>query len=157
EPDSIFCLLKLPEKPWDILRESSRIKNKQDGTCRSWIGRESVVRIRCVPEILISADKLVDRLLEISRDTRVCILDSCGVGYLDSHLLIAGIDPFETTEFAHGEITALDKLIDAIESDLPCIFTLSYELGMALAGVQSRHPVSDEPYVFLARFQTLIV
>jgi len=110
-----------------------------------------------VPEILISADKLVDRLLEISRDTRVCILDSCGVGYLDSHLLIAGIDPFETTEFAHGEITALDKLNDAIESDLPCIFTLSYELGMALAGVSSRHPPSDDPYVFLARFQTLIV
>jgi len=110
-----------------------------------------------VLEITISGDELVGRLLEISRDTRVCILDSCGVGYLDSHLLIAGIAPQEATEFAHGEIEALEKLNAAVEGELPCIFTLSYELGMALAGISSRHKSPAEPSVFLACFENLVV
>jgi len=106
---------------------------------------------------MISADELVGRLLDISRDTRVCILDSCGVGYLDSHLLIAGIDPYETTEFSHGETAILERVNSLVEGDLPCIFTLSYEFGMALAGLPSRQVASDEPYAFLARFENLVV
>lgn len=122
-----------------------------------WIARGSVVRIRCVPEINISADGLVRRLLEISRDTRVCILDSCGVAYLDSHLLIAGIEPYEKAEFAHNAIEALERLDNAVEGDSPCIFTLSYDFGLALAGISSRHGSFREPHVFLARFKHLVV
>jgi len=110
-----------------------------------------------VPELTISADELVGRLLEISRDTRVCILDSCGVGYLDSHLLIAGIEPFELAEFDHRDLSSLEGLNTAVEGSLPCIFTLSYELGMSLGGVSSRHIRAGGPHVFLARFENLVV
>ena len=110
-----------------------------------------------MPEIVISADELVGRLLEISRDARVCILDSCGIGHLDSHLLIAGIAPYDTTEYSHEDVEALDNLSDALGGDAPCFFTLSYELGMNLAGVSSRHARSDEPLAFVARFHTLVV
>lgn len=152
-----MSFLSLTKKPWDILRESRRIKNNRHSNRLGWIARKTVARIRCVPELTISADELVGRLLEISRDTRVCILDSCGVGYLDSHLLIAGIEPYELAEFDHSDTSSLEKLNAAVEGSLPCIFTLSYELGMSLGGVSSRHIKSNEPDVFLARFENLVV
>lgn len=152
-----MSFLSLTKKPWDILRESRRIKNNRHSNRLGWIARKTVARIRCVPELTISADELVGRLLEISRDTRVCILDSCGIGYLDSHLLIAGIEPHELAEFDHRDPSSLEKLNAAVEGSLPCIFTLSYELGMSLAGISSRQIRSGEPHVFLARFENLVV
>ncbi|MBX3283666.1 MAG: anthranilate synthase component I family protein [Acidobacteria bacterium] len=111
-----------------------------------------------MPEITIAADELIGRLLELSRSRRVCILDSCGVGHLGSKFLIAGIDPVETVEITELDPKESLRILDrAIGGELPCIFTLSYELGLLLNGISSRHSEQKEPHAFLARFENLIV
>ena len=114
-----------------------------------------------VHEIDISADLLVAALLSLSSSETVSILDSCGVGHLGSHLLIAGIEPVETLELSNGDPNqTLDLLDEKLVGDLACIFTISYDFGLKLLGIPSRNKgfLSDlEPDVFLARFDTLIV
>ena len=98
------------------------------------------------------------RLLGLSREGQIAILDSCGVGYLGSKLLIAGIDPVETSELSRSGVNeSLNALTLAVEGELPCIFTLSYEFGLRLNGIRSRHFSRTEPHIFLARFKNLIV
>ena len=53
-------------------------------------------KIAPVLELDVTADELVSALLNLAPSETVCLLDSCGVGYLGSHLLIAGVDPVET-------------------------------------------------------------
>ena len=114
-------------------------------------------------EIEFSADELVAALLELSERETVCLLDSCGVSYLDSHLLIAGIAPFET-----GEISADDDAERTLElfnekitnPDLAFIFTVSYDFGLKLERIVAREKefaARSEPDIFFAAFDCLIV
>jgi len=109
-----------------------------------------------VLEINLSADGLAGVLLTISEREPVFILDSCGVGHLGSHLLIAGLRPVESIEFRNDSLADLDV---ALDRDLAAIFTLSYEFGIQLQpdGSQTGKKGSDEPDVFIALFDVLII
>ena len=118
-------------------------------------------KIAPVLELDVTADELVSALLNLARSETVCLLDSCGVGYLGSHLLIAGIDPVETLEVTNSDADeTLSFLDEKLSGDLASIFTLSYNLGQKLLGIHSRTKPSEttpEPDVFIARFDVLVV
>jgi para-aminobenzoate synthetase component 1 len=106
----------------------------------------------------LSADHLVSALLEISKDETVCILDSCGVGHLGSHLLIAGINPTEVTAITNDDPRKVLEILDEkLSGENAAIFTVSYDFGPKLEKIASRHERSEEPDVFLALFDSLIV
>lgn len=118
-------------------------------------------RIQSVYEIAISADELVRALLGIADRERVCILDSCGIGHLGSHLLIAGARPVEVHEvFNDDPYETLRFLDEKFESGLAAIFSISYDLGLKFEKIKpSRKRIVSprEPDVFLALFDCLIV
>lgn len=111
--------------------------------------------------IELSADEIVSRLLRNSDQAGIFILDSCGVGHLGSHLLIAGVAPVEVTELSCDDpkeiLATLDK---AFDRDLAAIFTLSYEFGEKLNGIAGRDRNASavaEPGLFLSLFDSLVV
>ena len=104
----------------------------------------------------MSADDVVSSVLAKATDRQVCILDSCGLEHKGSHLLIAGVDPVEQASHDDPDL-ALGALDSNIEGDAAAIFTLSYDLGRILQNVPTRHGLSFEPLLYLARFKTLIV
>jgi para-aminobenzoate synthetase component 1 len=114
-------------------------------------------------EINISAEDLVKALLSLDASANLCLLDSCGVGYGNSHLLIAGIDPVEICriEGLGGEETlATLKQKLAAHPKSAAIFTISYDLGLKLENINTRHPELPgfpEPDIYLAFFDTMIV
>ncbi len=113
-------------------------------------------------ELQFSADQLVKSLLKISESERVCFLDSCGVNYLDSHLLIAGIKPLEIFEISDENAEKTLKIFNEKLSnpDFASIFTISYDYGLKLEKIEPRRKefsAFPEPDVFLALFDCLIV
>ena len=113
-------------------------------------------------KISISAKSLIGKLLNLSRTNDVCFLDSCGVNHLNSHLLIAGIDPVELVEIRDKtEIQTLSR-IDGLLSkpDRAGIFTVSYDFGLKLQNLPQRkkeHKTKTEPDFFVALFDCLII
>ncbi len=113
-------------------------------------------------EINLPVEKLIKALLSIDKEANLCLLDSCGVGYGNSHLLVAGIRPVEVCriEGASGEETL--RLLDKKLSSHPgaaSIFTLSYPLGLKLENIDTRHGKGvepPEPDVWIAFFDTLV-
>ena len=112
-------------------------------------------------QIDLTADELSSALLGLAEHEDVCILDSCGVGHLDSHLMIAGIRPVEALEI-RGEdpVETLAIFGRHLEKGTAVIFTISYDLGPRLEGIVTR-PTGEtrfsEPDVFLSRFDSLVV
>lgn len=109
--------------------------------------------------IEISIDELVKKLISIEK---VCLLDSCGVSNLGSHLLIAGIKPLETYQITNDDARKTLKFLDGkfSEPDLAFIFSISYDFGLKLENIKSRRKefsTNIEPDVFLAAFDCLIV
>ena len=99
-------------------------------------------------------------LLRLSESETVCILDSCGVRHLGSHLLIAGIRPIEVIEVSNDDPdTALELLDRKLGENLAGIFTLSYDFGRKLQNIPRREKVTSttEPDLFLALFDALLV
>ena len=109
-------------------------------------------------EIIISADELIAALLKISESEQVCLLDSCGVSHLNSKFLLAGIKPLETHEITDENYEQTLKFFDEklANDEVFAFFTLSYEFGLKLNRLKSRHS-SDEPDIFLALFDCLII
>lgn len=109
----------------------------------------------------INADDLVSSLLRLSKSEQVCLLDSCGVGHLGSHLMVAGIDPVEIIEITNDDPSkTLDVVDKKLSGDLAAIFTVSYEFGQKLLGVKSRekeYASRREPDVFIALFNAFVV
>lgn len=116
-------------------------------------------------EIDITADELISALLSLAKSEPVCILDSCGVGHLGSHLLIAGIEPIETLEITNTNADATLNILDQkLTGEFASIFTLSYDLGRKMLNsghvdrtVSETVPTPQELDIFLTRFDTLIV
>ena len=112
-------------------------------------------------EIKISADELVGSLLEISRRETVCLLDSCGVSYLGSHLLIAGIKPVEIFEITDENAEKTLKFFDEkLSQNFGAIFTISYDFGLKLENIKPRKKEFSsfaEPDIFLALFDCLVI
>ena len=120
----------------------------------------SRARIDAVRSLDISADELVGALLSINANKCVCFLDSCGVGHLGSHLLIAGVLPVEVFEITDADPEVTMRLVDEkLSGDLAGIFTLSYGFGAKLQRISSRRETSgvQEPDLFLALFDVLII
>ncbi len=113
-------------------------------------------------EIQITADCLVSALLDLSGRKQICVLDSCGVSYLNSHLLIAGIEPIETfyisKENPNETLEIFNKKL--AQSDSACIFTISYDFGLKLENIKPREKefsAFSEPDIFLALFDCLTI
>ena len=102
----------------------------------------------------ISPDDLVDRLLAAEVDG-TSILDSCGVGHLNSHLLLAGLTPTRLT-IANTAEAALRELNRTFADDRASVFTLSYDLGQIIQGTAGKRD-PDEPLVSIATFDEMIV
>ena len=114
-------------------------------------------------EFELSADDLISALLNLENERNVCVLDSCGVAHLDSHLLIAGFDPVEILQINNENPSETLKILDEKLSreNLACIFTISYDFGLKLENIQPRQKeffaFFDEPDFFLAFFDCLII
>ena len=110
-------------------------------------------------EINLSADELVSSLLSVNKDEPVYILDSCGVGHLGSHLLIAGVRPVEMVEMAEkGAPETLELLDRKLSKNLAAVFTLSYDFGTTLQPVSTDPSFfGAEPDLFLALFDVLVI
>src|SRR5215218_11032420 len=120
----------------------------------------SRVRISTVLEINLSADELVSSLLSLDKNEPVYILDSCGVGHLGSHLLIAGFRPIEIFEIGNKDADETLRILDEkLAQGYAAIFTLSYDFGIKLQpiSVRGRRKDSAEPDLYLALFDSLIV
>ena len=120
------------------------------------------VRIFLVREISLSADQLVSALLNLPEEKNLCLLDSCGVSHLGSHLLIAGIDPIEILEISESDAEKTLKILDEKLSreNLAAFLTISYDFGLKLNRIAPRRKefsAFDEPDVFMALFDCLIV
>lgn len=104
---------------------------------------------------------MIESLLGLSGSGRLCILDSCGIGNLGSHLLIAGIDPVKTVKISDEDP---DMTLQAFEKNLAHghagIFTISYDLGLKLEKITPRpkeFAAFPEPDIYLALFDSLLV
>ncbi len=106
-------------------------------------------------EIKITADELINKLVGCAG---VCVLDSCGVNHLGSHLLIAGFLPLERLEITRENPSETLKILGdkLANQNYASIFTLSYDFGLKLENIVSRHE-SDEPDLFIATFEALII
>jgi aminodeoxychorismate synthase component I len=111
-------------------------------------------------ELAISADDLVARLLRISESEPVCILDSCGVGHLGSHLLMAGIRPVGTLQISDADPAETLRILDEkLSGDHAAVFTLSYDFGLKLHCTKRMGDpsVNVEPDAFLVVFEEVVV
>lgn len=110
-------------------------------------------------EIQLSADELVEKLLNLPDELNLCLLDSCGVSHLDSHLLIAGINPIERVEIVEPDAEKTLEFLDEklTQNKLSAFLTISYDFGLKLNKIQSRHRNLYEPDIFLALFDVLII
>ena len=119
-----------------------------------------VIRFGEMRQIDLTADELSSALLGLAEHQDVCILDSCGVGHLGSHWMIAGIRPVEILEIScEDPIEALGIFEEHLQKGSAAIFTISYELGPKLQRIITRPRPSSgsEPEIFVARFDALIV
>ncbi len=109
-------------------------------------------------EIDLTADELVASLLHISETECVCLLDSCGVGHLGSHLLIAGIDPVDSVEISHDDpAETLAKIDELTSAEHACIFAISYDFGQKLLGLKKEFNSVSESDLFVAGFDVLVI
>ncbi len=105
----------------------------------------------------LNADELSAALLGLAAQNNVSILDSCGVGHLGSHLMIAGVEPVEAREINDRDVNAaLAKFEAMLASGHAAVFTISYELGPRLEHIEPRTK-SDDPLVHVALYDTLAV
>ncbi len=120
------------------------------------------VKIFNVQEIELSTNSLVNKLLSISQAETVCLLDSCGVNHLNSHQLVAGINPLEVLEIQNNNADETLHILDKKVSNpnVAGIFTISYDLGLKLENLKQREKEYfsfQEPDIFLAIFDCLII
>ena len=101
-------------------------------------------------------DHIIQALLSQPPERGACILDSCGRGGPGENRLIAAIDPVSVVETAHPDaaLTALEQALN--DPNLSAVFTLSYDIGVKMVGLRSRHR-PDSPGLYLALFDSLLV
>lgn len=109
----------------------------------------------------MTADRLASSLLKLAEIKKVTILDSCGVGPIDSNLVIAGIDPVTVHEISNDDpaetLSFLDEKLR--NADLAAIFTISYDFGLKLQHIDRsiRKASSPEPDIYLSLFDCLLI
>ena len=108
----------------------------------------------------VDPEQLIAALMRISVRETVCVLDSCGVRHLGSHLLIAGIRPIEVIEILSDDVDATLATLDTkLTGPFAAIFSFSYGLGLKVQKIRraGKRAGQTEPDVFLALFDCLIV
>ena len=108
--------------------------------------------------IYISADRLINELL--ARSARgVSILDSCGVGHLGSHLLIAGIDPADVFQISNNDPQkSLSEFQALLDRGLAAVYTISYDFGRKLETSVSSIPKEPAgPDIYVCLYDALVV
>lgn len=115
------------------------------------------VKIQEMREIELSADALIGALLGSAEGT-THILDSCGVGRRGANRTIGGVRPVRTVEISGGSPrSGLAELEDlTADGRSAVIFTISYDFGAKLAGVQAGSQPS-EPDIYAALFDELFL
>jgi para-aminobenzoate synthetase component 1 len=111
-------------------------------------------------EIRCTSDQLVAALLDLSRTEPVALFDSCGDSYLNSHLMIAAVRPAEIVEIREGGPAMMLDAFDRLAAGRKAVvFTMSYEFGRRLAGIESgaKDRGASEPPVFASTHSALIV
>ena len=109
----------------------------------------------------LPAGELVEKLLVLSQNQQICLLDSSGVSHLESHFLICGAGPLETFEVNDEDpektLEFLDRKLALPDSF--AIFTISYDFGLKLEKIKpvEKRFFHDEPDVFLALFDFLLI
>jgi len=110
-----------------------------------------------VREVEFSAGQLIAVLLEGDAFPGAAILDSCGVGHVGSHLLIAGSEPSDVLQIKDKDVGETLATLDHIVSqDRAAIFTISYDFGARLLGLEPDGE-SFEPDVYIATFDSLLL
>ena len=108
-------------------------------------------------EVEFSAGQLIAVLLEGDAFPGAAILDSCGVGHVGSHLLIAGSEPSDVLQIKDKDVGETLATLDHIVSqDRAAIFTISYDFGARLLGLEPDGE-SFEPDVYIATFDSLLL
>lgn len=106
----------------------------------------------------LNADNLVDKLLALAESDQLALLDSCGVGHVGSHLLVAGISPTSSLELRENDPqTALKRFSEIVAEDHAAVFTLSYEFGEALALGNLSASGRAEPDIFISTYDVLVI
>lgn len=107
----------------------------------------------------LNSDELSSALLGLAAEHGVCILDSCGVGYLDSHLMIAGIEPVEVHEISNDDpAETLSSFSRLLSKGMAAFFSISYDFGRKLQlGGGIKGIDSGEPDISVALFDTLAI
>lgn len=110
-------------------------------------------------QLQISADELVGKLLNLPDDFNLCLLDSCGVSHLNSHLLIAGVKPIERVEILNENPEETLKILNekTSQKNTAAILTISYDFGTKLNKIKSKYPNPNEPDIFVALFDVLVI
>jgi para-aminobenzoate synthetase component I len=108
--------------------------------------------------IKASADQVINSLLLLPSERGVSILDSCGVGHLGSHLLIAGADPVDVICLSADDASeTLSKFQKALGRGRAAIFSISYDLGKKLEKVGPlRRDEHVEPDIYVALYDALL-
>jgi para-aminobenzoate synthetase component 1 len=113
-----------------------------------------------VHKLELSAKNLYLKLLKLSETETVCLLDSCGINYLDSKLLIAGILPSKLSVLNNpNPDLSLTQFNNITNETFASIFTISYEFGLKLENIKpsiKEFPNYLEPDIFIAGFENLI-
>ncbi len=101
-------------------------------------------------------DHIIQALLSQPPERGACILDSCGRGGSGENRLIAALDPVSVAEIADpvAALTALEQALN--DPRHTAVFTLSYDIGVEMMGLHSRHH-PDPPGLYLALFDSLLV
>ena len=108
-------------------------------------------------EVEFSAGQLIAVLLEGDAFPGAAILDSCGVGHVGSHLLIAGSEPSDVLQIKDKGVGETLATFDHIVSqDRAAIFTISYDFGARMLGLEPDGECS-EPDVYMATFDSLLI
>ncbi len=105
----------------------------------------------------IDSNELINALLGLAKTEQVCILDSCGVGHLGSHLMIAGVGPTDIIEVTANGGDVLHQLDQSFATPYCAgFFTLSYDLARKPRNIGEDN-ATDEPDLFYASFDCLVV
>lgn len=104
----------------------------------------------------ISQDDLANRLLSLSANEPVFMLDSCEAEHPDARHVFAGIRPVEVIELTDEPIAVLAEFDRLLTGEKAVIFTFSYEFGEKMLGMP-REDHSGEPDLFAVTFDSLFV
>ncbi|MFN2501082.1 MAG: aminodeoxychorismate synthase component I [Pyrinomonadaceae bacterium] len=99
--------------------------------------------------------------MDLANTESVCLLDSCGVGHLGSHLLIAGVGQVAAVERSDDDPFATLKFLDEVfAGSMAAFFTISYDFGNKLLRIAPEHKQDQEPLepdLFVATFDKLVI